>query len=320
MTAVQPSGPAGASIGWLLRLGARTASSSALAVLVLAGILATSQVVWRTLGAALLVGDPALRLEGTLLVSGAAMLITAALARAVVLAVTVQSGATWLRTVPGSPAIPPARAALRGIAWAALAVLVNELLTIWFWGVLVASGVATALGGPVVSLLGIAGVAGVLSLGLLIVPAAGLWLELGLVTSVTRPARLGDAAGAAGMTLLRRPGTVVALWLVTAVPAGFLAAGLQVLQAGTPGPGRAAAAAGGAALVLVALIEALATLIRLDALAALVLDGMGELPRQPPRPTPPPVPIPVATLVPAREVVEARPVGPIAPWNPGTQR
>ncbi|HET9158654.1 MAG TPA: hypothetical protein VFN91_18410, partial [Myxococcaceae bacterium] len=60
----------------------------------------------------------------------------------------------------------------------------------------------------------------------------------------------------------------------------------------------------------VALTEALATLIRLDALAALVLDGRGEL-------VAPPAPIPVATLVPASEVVEARPVGPISPWYPG---
>ena len=310
---------AGARIGWLLRLGARAATSSALAVLVLAGVLAASQVVWRTLAAALLLGDPALRLERTLLFSGAGLLLLASLARAVVLAVAVQSGATRLRTAPGTPALSVARAGLRGIAWAAVAVLVNELLSIWFWGVLVGSGVATVLGSPLVSLLGITGVALVLSLGLLVVPAAALWLELGLVTSVSRPARMGEAAGAALAILLRRPGTVVALWLVTAVPAGFLVAGVSVLQAGAPGPGRAAAAAGGVALLLVALIEALATLIRLDALAALVLDGRGELPAPPPKPSPPPAAIPVATLVPAREVAEARPVGPVAPWTPGTQ-
>jgi len=320
MTAAAPSGPSGAPIGWLLRLGARAATSSALAVLTLAAVLAASQVVWHTLGAALLLGDPALRLEGTLLLSGAAMLLMASLARAVVLAVAVHSGATRLRTVPGSPALSEARAGLRGIAWAAVAVLVNELLSIWFWGVLAASGVATVLGGPLISLLGITGVALVLTLGLLLAPAAALWLELGLVTSVTRPARFGQAAGAALTTLLRRPGAVVALWLVTAVPAGFLAAGVQVLEAGTPGPGRAAAAAGGVALLLVALIQAVATLIRLDALAALVLDGRGELTSPPPKPSPPPSPIPRATLVPTSEVVEARPVGPIGPWNPGAPR
>ena len=319
MTRVEPSGPAPAPVGWLLRLGGRAATSSALAVLVLAGVLAVSQVVRRTLIVALFFGDPALRLGRTLLVSGTALLLVAMLGRAVVLAVAVQAGAARVRTVPGSPAISAARAGLRGIAWAAMAVVVNEMLSIWFWGVLVSSGVATVLGGPVVSLLGITGVALVLAAGLFVGPAAALWLELGLVTSVTRPARLAEAAETALATLLRRPGTVVALWLVTAVPAGFLAAGVQVLQAGAPGPGRAAAAASGVALLLVALIGALATLTRLDALAALVLDARGELPAPPPRPSPPPAPIPVATLVPAGEVVEARPVGPMAPWNPGAQ-
>ena len=319
MTPAEPSGAAAAPVGWLLRLGGRAATSSALAVLVLAGVLAVSQVVRRTLIAALFLGDPALRLDRTLLVSGIALLLLATLARAVVLAVAVQSGASRLRTVPGLPPLSAARAGLRGIAWAAVAVAVNEVLSIWFWGVLVASGVATVLGSPVVSLLGITGLALVLTLGLFIVPAAALWLELGLVTSVTRPAHLGEAAGTALMTLLQRPGTVVALWLVTAVPAGFLAAGVQILQAGAPGPGWAAAAASGVALLLVALIVALATLIRLDALAALVLDGHGELPAPPPKPSPPPAVIPVATLVLAGEVVEARPVGPMAPWNPGAQ-
>jgi len=319
MTPAGPSAPPATRIGWLLRLGGRAATSSALPVLTLAGVLAASQVVWRTLIVALLSADPAIRLEQTLLLSGAGLLLVISLVRAVVLAVGVQSGAARIRTVPGSPALSPARAGLRGIAWAAVAVAVEQLLSIWFWGVLVASGVATVLGGPLVSLLGITGVALALTLGLFIVPAAALWLELGLVASVTRPARFGEAAGTALAALLGRPGAIVLLWLVTAVPAGFLAAGVQVLQAGAPGPGWAAAGAAGVAILLVALIEALATLVRLDALAALVLDRQGELPAPPPRPAPPPAPIPVATLVPSGEVVEARPVGPMAPWNPGAQ-
>jgi hypothetical protein len=196
-----------------------------------------------------------------------------------------------------------------------VAVVVDQLLGAWFWGVLVATGAATVLGGPLVSLLGAAGVALVLCLGAFLIPAAALWLELGLVAAVTRPARLREAASTALEILLARPGAVVALWGVTAVPAGFLAAGVQVLQSGAPGPGWAAASASGVAVLLVALVEALATLVRLDALAALVLDARGELPAPPPRPAPPPPAIPMATLVSSAEVVEARPVGPVSPWS-----
>ena len=315
MTRGEPSEPAAAPVGWLLRLGGRAAMSSALPVLVLAGVFAASQVVWRTLFGALLLGEPGLRLEETLLVSGAALLVLASLVRAVVLAVAVQSGAARLRTSPSD--LSAARAGLRGIAWAAVAVVVDQLLGAWFWGALLASGAATVLGAPAVSLLGATGVALVLTLGAFLIPAAALWVELGLVAAVTRPARLREAASTALETLLARPGAVVAAWLVTAVPAGFLAAGLHVLQSGAPGPGWAAASAAGVAVLLVALVEAVATLVRLDALAALVLDGRGELPAPPPRPARPPPAIPVARLVPSEEVVEARPVGPIEPWSSG---
>ena len=318
MTGSEPAAPAAASVGWVLRLGARAAVSSTLAVLALAGAIAASQVVWRTLPGVLLLGDPALRLEETMLLSGVALLLLASLVRAVVLAVAVHSGAARLRTSAAPSSISAARAGLRGIAWAAVAVVVDQLLGLWFWGVLLASGVVTFLGGPLVSLLGITGVALVLTLGLFVGPAAALWLELGLVASVVRPATLGEAARTSLETLLARPGAVVALWLLTAVPAGFLAAGIQVMQAGAPGPGRAAAAAGGVALILGALIEALATLIRLDALAALVLDRMGELPR--PSPKPKAEPVPMATLVSSAEVIEARPVGPVSPWTGGAPR
>ena len=318
MTGAESAAPAAASVGWALRLGARAAVSSILAVLALTGAIAASQVVWRTLPGVLLLVDPALRLEETLLLSGVALLVLASLVRAVLLAVAVHSGAAGLRTSAAPSSISAARAGLRGIAWAAVAVVVDQLLGLWFWGLLLASGVATFLGGPLVSLLGITGVALVLTLGLFLGPAAALWLELGLIASVVRPARLGEAARTSLETLLARPGAVVALWLLTAVPAGFLAAGIQVMQAGAPGPGRAAAAAGGVALILGALIEALATLIRLDALAALVLDRMAELPAPPPRPRPEPVP--VATLVSSAEVVEARPVDPVSPWTGGAPR
>src|SRR4029450_3764488 len=45
--------------------------------------------------------------------------------------------------------------------------------------------------------------------------------ELGLVASWVRPATLGEAARISLETLLARPGAVVALWVLTAVPAGF---------------------------------------------------------------------------------------------------
>ena len=315
MNEAEPVAPAAAPVGWLLRLGTRAATSSALPVLALAGVLATSQVVWHVLAMTLLLGEPAFQLGGTLLVSGAGLLVLASLTRAVVLAVAVQSGAARLRTGPSGLSV--ARAGLRGIAWAALAVVVDQLLGAWFWGVLLASGAVTVLGGPGVSLLGATGVALVVTLGAFLFPAAALWLELGLVAAVTRPARTREAARTALETLLARPGAVVALWLVTAVPAGFLAAAVHALQSGAPGPGWAAACAAGVATLLVSLVMAVATLVRMDALAALVLDRRGQLPSPPPRPAAPAPAIPVASLVPTGEVVEARPVGPLSPWNPG---
>lgn len=316
MTSEGPVEPPAVGAGWLLRLGARAAVSSLGPLLALAGVLAITQAVQRTLWPALFFADPALRLGQTLVMAGSGLLLAASLGRAVVLAVSVHSGAARLRTGSASQAVAPAVAGLRGIAWAAAAALVDLVLTVWFWGLLVSSAVALFAGGPVVSLLGAAGVALVLTLGLFLGPAVTLWLELGLVVSVARPGRMGEAAGAALRTLLFRPGFLVLAWVVTAVPAGFLAGGVQVLRAGAPGPGPASAAAGGVALMLVALIEALATLIRLDALGALVLDREGELPL-PPSPPPPEERIPRATLVEPSEVVEARPVGPLTPWNPG---
>jgi len=316
MSQVEPVAPAAASVGWLLRLGARAATSSALPVLALAGVFATSQVVWHVLAMTLLLGEPAFQLGETLLVSGAGLLVLASLTRAVVLAVAVQWGASRLRTAP-SGGLSVARAGLRGIAWAALAVVVDQLLGAWFWGVLLASGAVTVLGGPGVSLVGATGVALVLTLGAFLFPAAALWLELGLVAAVTRPARTREAARTALETLLARPGAVVGLWLVTALPAGFLAAAVHALQSGAPGPGWAAASSAGVAILLVSLVMAVATLIRLDALAALVLARRGELPSPPPRPAPPAPAIPVASLVSTGEVVEARPVGPVSPWSPG---
>ncbi len=298
--------------GWLLRLGLRAAVSSLPQLLALAGVLAIGHLAQRVLWPALFLSDPALRLEETLLLAGTGLLLAASLGRAVVLAIAVRAGAARLRT-GSSPGVAAATAGLRGIAWAAAAVVVDTALNAWFWSVLVSSVVALVLGGPVLSALGAVGVAGVLSLGALLGPAAALWLELGLVVSVVRPVPVRAAAAEALGILLARPGFLVLAWLVTAIPAGLLGGGVRILAAGAPGPGVAAAGATLIAVLLVALVEAGATLIRLDALAALVLDREGALPPPPPVP---PAPVPRATLL-GPEVVEARPVGPIAPRNPG---
>ncbi|HVP62579.1 MAG TPA: hypothetical protein VMT11_18620 [Myxococcaceae bacterium] len=304
--------PPPAPAGWLLRLGARAAVSALAPLLALAGVLAVTRVVQRMLWPALFLSDPALQLEQTLLVGGTGLLLAAALGRAVVLAIGVRAGAARLRTAPELGGVPPATAGLRGIAWAAAAAVVDTLLSAWFWSVLVSSAVALLLGGPVVSLLGAVGLALALSLGAFLGAAAALWLELGLVVSVVRPMSMGAAAAEALRILLARPGFLVLAWLVTALPAGLLAGGAQVLAAAAPGPSVGAAGAVGIAVLLVALIEALATLIRLDAMAALVLDREGALPL-------PPVPVPRATLV-GPGAVDARPVGPMSPWNPGAPR
>ena len=304
-----------AGAGWLLRLGARAAATTVLPLLVLAGVLAATQTVQRMLWPALFLADPALRLDETLLAGGAGCLGLAVLARAVVTAIGVRAGGARLHAGAAAEVVPPAAAGLRGIAWAAATALVDLVLSAWFWGVVIAAAAAFALGGPLVSLLGAGGVALALTLGALLGPAAELWLELALVVSVVRPVRMAVAAGEALRLLLARPGFLVGAWVVTAVPAGLLAAGFQILAAGAPGPGLGAAGAAGVALLLVALVEALATFIRLDAFAALVLDGQGLLPRPSP-PVTPPAPVPRATLIGA-EVVEARPVGPVAPWSPG---
>ncbi|HTS80242.1 MAG TPA: hypothetical protein VMH40_06565 [Myxococcaceae bacterium] len=317
MTAESTSERPAAGAGWLLRLGTRVAISSLVPLLALAGVLGISRAAQGALWPALFTAEPELQLEETLLVAGAGLVLAAALARAAVLALAVQAGAA--RFVSGAtPGVSPPVAGVRGLAWAVAAAVLEVVLGAWYWAVLVASGAALVLGGPVVSFLGAAGVAGVLTLGAFLFPATALWLELGLVTSVVRPVRFPVAAGEALRLLLARPGFVVLAWLVTALPAGMLVGGIQVMAAGTPGPGAAAAAAGGVALLLVALVEALATLVRLDAFAALVLDAEGGLPAPPPPPPAPPPPVPRATLV-GSEVVEASPVGPVAPWSPGGQ-
>jgi hypothetical protein len=314
MTDAPPRQP-GAPAGWLLRQGARAAISSVVPLLALAAVQAIAVVTQRTLWPALVLGDPVLRLAPTLLVAGAGLLFTAALARAVILAVAVRSGATRMRTGNGLEGPSPERAGLRGIAWAAAAAIVDLFVSTWFWAALVSSVLALVLGGPVVSLLGAIGVALVLTLGLFVGAASVLWLELALVVSVVRQGSVARAGTDAFGLLLGRPGFPIWAWLITAVPAALAAMGVQVLAAGAPAPSVAAACASGVALLLVALIKALGMLLRLDALAAMALAADGALRAPPPVPVPRP-PIPRATLV-GPEVVEARPVGPMTPWNPG---
>lgn len=314
MTAETPPERPAASAGWLFRLGARAGFSTVAELLVLAGVLAVARTVQSVLWPALLGADPALRLDRTLLLAGTGLLLAATLGRVVVTAIGVRSGAARIATAGSDRAPSPPVAALRGVAWAAAAVILDLVLDVWFWTSLVSSALALALGGPLVSLLGAVGAALVLTVAAFLGPAAALWLELGLVTAVVRPVTFGAAASEAARILLARPGFLVLAWLATALPAGFLVAAVQAMASGAPGPGRAAAAASGVALLLVALAQAAGTLVRLDAFAALVLDGEGRLPAPPP-PVAPLAPVPKATLV-GPEVVEARPVGPLGPWPP----
>src|SRR5262249_39809089 len=153
--------------------------------------------------------DPSLRLHLTLLLAAAGLLFAAALGRAVVTAIGVRSGAARLAIAgPGQPVTPPA-AAVRGIAWAAAAAALDLVLDVWFWTWRVSSALALALGGPLVSLFGAVGAALVLTVGVFLAPAAVLWLELGLVTSVVRPVTVSAAAGEAARILLARPGFLV---------------------------------------------------------------------------------------------------------------
>ena len=220
-----------ARAGWLLRLGVRAAISAMFPLLALAGVLAAAQTVQRMLWPALFLADPELRLDDTLLLGGGGCLGLAVLTRAVVTALGVRAGAARLRTGPGADVVAPATAGLRGISWAVAAAIVDLVLSVWFWGVLVAGAVALVLGGPLVSLLGAVGVSLALALGALLGPAAGLWLELGLVVSVIRPGRFSVAAGEALRLLLARPGFLIGAWLVTAVPGGDA-------RRGRPGDGR----------------------------------------------------------------------------------
>ena len=81
-----------AGAGWLLRLGTRAAVSAWVPVLALAGVLAMAQAIQRMFWPSLFLGDPALRLEGTLLVAGGGCLVASVLARAVVTAIGVGTG------------------------------------------------------------------------------------------------------------------------------------------------------------------------------------------------------------------------------------
>jgi len=314
MSAEAPPERPAARAGWLLRLGARAAFSTVGELLVLAGVLAIAATVRAVLWPAVLGADPSLRLDRTLLVAGIGLLLVALLGRTVVIAVAVHSGAARIATAGPERPISPAVAALRGIAWAAAATILDLLLDVWFWTSLVSSVLALALGGPLVSLVGALGGALVLTVTIFLVPAGFLWLELGLVTSIVRPVTFGAAAVEAARILLARPGFLILALVATHLPAGFLVGAVQALASGAPGPGRPAAGAAGVALLLAALAKAVGTLVRLDAFAALVLDREGRLPAPPP-PVAPLVPVPRATLV-GPEVVEARPVGPLGPWPP----
>jgi hypothetical protein len=296
--------------GRLLALGAGSGLSAPAAVLAAAGALVVAGVVRSTLPVALFQADPEAQAEGTLLWGALGLLLGAALARALALAGAVAQSAASLRGQPVGVAEAVGRSAGTGLLWAIGAALAQLAFQLWVWTGLLATLGALLFAAPAASLLGAAGLALVLSVALLGGFVLSLWLELALVRAVVIGGGVARAAADATRLLLRRPGFVVLAWLVTALPALALSGFVQTLLGFSRGIGWVSAAASGIGLLLLALIDATATVARLGAFAAAELDAAGELPLPPP-------PVPRATLVDPGSIVQARAVGPPEPGAAG---
>jgi hypothetical protein len=307
MTAPAQSGRAGA--GRLLGLGARAALSGPGLLLGVALTLAAAACARSVVRPALFLAgnDDVRRLVG---LGAWGLVVLAALARGIALAWAVRAGEGRIRG--GQPTLE-ARAlgatSLTGLAWAVGVAAVHLTLFLWFSTGIVSTAVVFVLGKGPLPLLGAAGLAGVLSVAAIAAPVLGLWLELALVRAVVRREGIALAGAEAWHTLGQRPGFVVGAWLATALPAVGVAGTVQVFLGMRPPPSWATVAAQGTGLLLVALIDAVAAVVRLDAYAALELDREGALPAPPPPPDPAPV-VPRATLVPPASVVQARLVPP----------
>jgi hypothetical protein len=311
MTAAAPSGRAGA--GRLLGLGVRAALSSPGLLLGVA----------LTLAAAAFAGAvifPALAFapdddEQRLLALGAGGLVAlAALARGIALAWAVRAGSDRIRS--GATVLDATTVGLTGrtgLAWAIGVAVVHLALSLWVWTGLLGAGVAYLLGEGALPVLGAAGLAAALSVGAIAGPLLGFWLEVALARAVVRREGVAVAGAEAWRTLGERPGFVLGAWFVTALPAFGVATLVRTFLGMAPPPSWATIAAQGTGLVLLALIDAMATVVRLDAYAALELDRAGVLP---PLPVPPP-PVPRATLVEPSTILQARLVPPPGPGGAG---
>lgn len=296
--------------GRLLALGAGAALSAPVAALAAAGALAVALIVQSTLPVAWFQSDPEAQAGGTLVRGALGLLFGAALARAVALAGAVAQSAARLRGQPVGFLDAVGRSAGTGLLWAVGAAAAQLAFRLWVWTGFLATLAALVFAPPAPALLGAAGLALVLSVALLGGFVLWLWLELALMRAVVVGGGVARAAADATHLLLQRPGFVFLAWLVTAVPALAVSGFVQTLLGFSPRVGWASAAASGIGLLLLALIDATATVLRLGAFAAVELDAAGEIPLPPP-------PVPRATLVDPGSIVQARPVGPLEPGAAG---
>jgi hypothetical protein len=296
--------------GRLLALGTGAALSSPVAVLAVGATLAVALVIGSTLPVALFQADPKAQAGGTLVGGALALLLGAALARAVALAGAVAQSAAQLRGQPVGLVEAVGRSAGTGLVWAIGAAVAQLAFRLWVWTGFLATLGALLFAPPAASLLGAAGLALVISVALLGGFVLFLWLEVALARAVVIGGGVARASADATQLLLRRPGFVVLAWLVTALPALAISGFVQTLLGFSPRVGWASAAASGIGLLLLALLDATATVIRLGAFAAAELDAAGELPVPPP-------PVPRATLVEPGSIVQARMVGPSGPETAG---
>jgi len=314
MTAAAPSGRAGA--GRLLGLGARAALSSPGLLLGVALTLAAAAFARTVIFPALaFAADDDVR---RLLAVGAwGLVVLAALARGVALAWAVRAGVDRIRgQEPALDAASLETTGTTGLAWAVGAAAVHLALSLWFWTGLLGAGVTYLLGEGPLPVLGAAGLAAVLSVGAIAGPLLGFWLEVALARAMVRREGIAVAGAEAWRTLGERPGFILGAWFATALPAFGVATLVRTFLGMAPAPSWATVAAQGTGLVLLALIDAVATVIRLDAYAALELDRAGGLPPLPVSPPAPP-PVPRATLVEPSTILQARLVPPPGPGVAG---
>ena len=314
MTGVAQSGRAGT--GRLLGLGARAAFCTPGLVLGVALTLAAA-------GFARAVVFPALALAADgdvrrLVGFGAwGLIILAALTRGVALAWAVRAGEGQIRGGPGAlDGTAVEMTGRTGLAWAIGAATVHLALSLWFWTGLLGAGMAYLLGEGPLPVLGAAGLAAVLAVAAIAGPLLGLWLEVALARAMVRREGIAVAGVEAWRTLGARPGFVLVAWFATALPAFGVAMLVRTFLGMAPPPSWATIAANGIGLLLLALIDAVATVVRLDAYAAVELDRAGALPPLPVPPQAPP-PVPRATLVEPSTIIEARLVPPPDPGVAG---